>query len=577
MPQIAPASSTSFSAGSRRLHLVVLPVVALLALLPMLRNGASCGHDFDFHLLSWFEAAQQFAHGTLYPHWATLPAYGAGEPRFVFYPPLSWSLGALLTLALTHLPHLAPATGFAHVPLVFTWVALTTAGLAAFSLVRRYVGPTPALLAATLYLANPYLLFTAFERTAFAELLAATFLPLLLAAILPVTSDGDPPSVARIAVPLALLWLTNAPAAVMGSYLLALVVLLRIFALRRHSRAALALLLRSAAGTLLGLALAGFYLVPAIHQQRWVEINMAVIPGMRIVDNTLFHHTPDPEHDVVLHTASLIAVVLLLLTAGLLAIAARRTHLPSPTIAAVPRLAILVAVIAVLLTPVSLPLWRHLPELAFLQFPWRLLAVLAVLFALSAALALRSLRLHPALGALSALLLAGAVATPTAAHFHQGCDVGEAPQEAFSTLAASYTVAPTDEYTPEPADNDALRHNNPPFRLAEDPESVTPAGAQAGAVPFHFDLTVPTPEFLILNLRSYPAWQARLNGTPIPHGPDRDDGLLTLHVPAGHDHIDLIYVRTLDQSVGARLSALALLTLTLLLVHPRWLRRAWST
>ena len=67
-----------------------------------------------------------------------------------------------------------------------------------------------------LYLANPYMLFTAYERTAYAELLAAAWIPLLFHAIL-----RDRVTVPRIALPIALLWLTNAPAAVMGSYTLA--------------------------------------------------------------------------------------------------------------------------------------------------------------------------------------------------------------------------------------------------------------------------------------------------------------------------------------------------------------------
>ena len=96
------------------------PLAAFVAILPLLINGCSCGHDFDFHLLNWMEAARQFTHGNLHPHWAYTPAWNAGEPRFVFYPPLSWTIGAILGL-------IFPWTW---TPILYTWLALTAAGLA---------------------------------------------------------------------------------------------------------------------------------------------------------------------------------------------------------------------------------------------------------------------------------------------------------------------------------------------------------------------------------------------------------------------------------------------------------------
>src|SRR5580698_6177125 len=100
----------------RRNHILIL-CAALLATLPLILHGCSCGHDFDFHLQSWLDAAQQFRHGTLYPRWAFTPAFNAGEPRFLFYPPLSWMLGALLTF-------LVP---IAALPALYTFLALTAA------------------------------------------------------------------------------------------------------------------------------------------------------------------------------------------------------------------------------------------------------------------------------------------------------------------------------------------------------------------------------------------------------------------------------------------------------------------
>src|ERR1700709_1409000 len=95
-----------------------VPGVALLLVLPLLVQGPSCGHDFGFHLQSWMDASEQMRHGVLLPHWAYSAAYNAGEPRFVFYPPLSWVVGSLLLLIL-------PAN---LVPAAFTFVSLTLAG-----------------------------------------------------------------------------------------------------------------------------------------------------------------------------------------------------------------------------------------------------------------------------------------------------------------------------------------------------------------------------------------------------------------------------------------------------------------
>ena len=78
----------------------VILLAAFVAIAPQLIRGNSCGHDFDFHLVSWLDCVNAWRHGIPYPHWAPSPNYGAGEPRFVFYPPLTWMLGAALGLIL---------------------------------------------------------------------------------------------------------------------------------------------------------------------------------------------------------------------------------------------------------------------------------------------------------------------------------------------------------------------------------------------------------------------------------------------------------------------------------------------
>ena len=79
----------------------------------------------------------------------------------------------------------------------------------------------------------------------------------------------------------------------------------------------------TSAGTVLGLALAAFYLLPAAYEQRFVQVNMAVIPGMRPADHFLFHcmgssSFDDLFHDQVVRIASLIALAMLAAVAAAL-------------------------------------------------------------------------------------------------------------------------------------------------------------------------------------------------------------------------------------------------------------------
>jgi hypothetical protein len=631
-----------------RLPYFILPVAALIAVLPLILQGCSCGHDFDFHVLNWLEAAQQFRHGNLHPHWAVTPAYNAGEPRFIFYPPLSWTIGAILGLLFQW------AHTWIWTPILYTWLALTASGFTLYRLARNFASPAAALLAASFYTTNPYMLFTAYERTAYGELLAAAWIPLLLAAIL-----RNRVTIPRIAIPVALLWLTNAPAAVMSCYALALLTLIRLatnstspssaikpdtpsptapdtpsstnpgapssrglIALRWASRASatapahaqattapsqspLHLALTTTAGTALGLGLAAFYLIPAAYERRYVQIAMAILPGMRIQDNFLFHHTgttPDALlHDTVLHTTSLIALILITLTAitlllipittpgapssrGFIALRwasrkARPSSSPSPQPQAphssnqqrlLLPLSALTIVIALLLTPISTPIWNHAPELAFLQFPWRLLAILAATLSLTLALALTRTRLKPTQTALIALAAAATLTYPSYHLFHQPCDE-EDTVPALVTLFHSNTGAePTDEYTPLTADNDSLAPSNPPYWLSPDPTAPAPPNSLPGPAPHSLTLNSSSPQFLILNLRDYPSWHINLNNAPTQQLPNaRPDGLIALPIPTGTSHILITYKPLTDQTLGITITLLSAIILITLIPRKR--------
>ncbi len=343
---------------------------------------------------------------------------------------------------------------------------------------------------------------------------------------------------------------------------------------------------------------------------------MALLPNLRYQDNFLFTHTADAAHNAVNHTISLLALTLLLITiAALFVLFFSRPRNPKPNPAPIPYplslVALLTLLIAFLLTPLSTPIWHHLPNLAYLQFPWRLLTLLTPILALSIALLLDRLpgtiklspsaqdlasetwvRRMPTLTTALTLLLPLAIAIPAYRLYHQPCDPTDNPTHLAKLFSTHHGFPPTDEYTPTLADNDPLRSNNPAFWLAPSPNDPAPNTQPTAAelnpsldtddipipdtqtlstpAPHHFQIHAPTRSYLILNLRDDSNWQIAITPKPSPsmqspaensRRPRRTDGLLTIALPAGQSTIDITWHRTLDQQLGLALTTLSLIAL----------------
>jgi hypothetical protein len=581
--------------GSSRLRYCAGPLIiflaALVAVMPQFLRGNSCGHDFDLHLVSWLDCVNAWRHGIPYPHWAPSPNYGAGEPRFVFYPPLSWMLGAALGLVLPW--HLAP--------IALTFLTLAATGLATRALALEALDDLPATLAGCASLFSLYALFTAYERSAFPEFAGGFWLPLIVLFVMrdrrPSTSffrrafDG---STAPLALALAGAWLSNLPLGVMAGYLLAGVAFLSACLKKTWAP-----LLRAALATVLGLGLAAICWLPAAFERSWVDINQAIQDPGNFENSWLFARHADPQfalHDEVLRQVSWIAVFMIAVAAVGIVIAWRRGTLPNPKNNAsrlwwIP-LAAIPVVVLFLLFPISRPLWYVLPEMQFLQFPWRWLeaveAPMAVFFAAAIWPSGRHARTAVLL-ACSAAFLASTVYAGKA--LFQVCYPEDTVASVLTDWRSGAGSEGMYEYQPPGGDDSSIATGLPDACLAGDPSVIlgkpnpddpdaNPAwSCEQGScqATFHFihglqtnpehremRAAIPNPGYLVLRLLSYPAWRIRVNGQLLTSLPRRDDGLIAVPVPQGPIELTVDWATTPDVLAGRWASALSVLLLAAL-------------
>jgi hypothetical protein len=551
-----PARTHSLSMNYRALALVALVAIAVVS--PMFFFGDVSGHDFQFHIASWVEVAGQWHQGIVYPRWAEWANWGYGEPRFIFYPPASWLLGAALGSVLP----------WAAAPIAYIWLALLIGGMGMWRLARDHLSPNEAAAAAVFFAMNPYNLALVYYRSDFAELLAAALFPLLLLGVFRIAREGWS-RVPLLAFVFAGVWLANAPAAVIATYSVALLLLATSFA-QRSVRPLIA------GGTAMaaGFVLAAFYIVPAAWEQRWVQIGEAVTRDLSPQNNFIFTHTGDPEFILFNWKISAMACGGILVAAILAVfVARRRKEFPLAWWAL---LALGASSVFMMFWPSRL-LWQFLPKLGFVQFPWRWLSALAVVFAFFSAAAFGTQSKRWILWVVLVVALSG---TASAIASNTWWDSDDAISIA-DWIHSGLGYEGTDEYAPlgcaryelPGISADAEQPPDEPIPFTAKYDSASGAIAPASDLRFRVEqwtaehrvlrTSSARPEKLVLRLLSYPAWGATIDNHAVQIAAVPHTGEILIPLPAGTHRVNVQFQRTADRRAGDALSAATALLLAL--------------
>lgn len=533
---------------------IALAATAVIA--PMLFLGQASGHDFQFHLASWLDVAGQWREGILFPRWAEWANWGFGEPRFIFYPPASWMLGAGLGSILP----------WKMVPGAFIWLVLMLAGYSMWRFASVYLPRGAASDAAVFYAVNPYNLVNVYYRSDFAELLALAIFPFVVAGTIEVLREGWR-SLPKLAVPVALIWLSNAPAAVLATYSVALIILVGFVRGRK-----LAPVVAAGSAMACGFGLAAFYILPAAWEQRWVQIGEILTDLLRPGQNFLYTHADNPEFLFFNWKVSTIAAAIIL-AAGISAVvvARRRRELDEVWW----YLLALGLAATLMMFPVSGFAWRLLPKLQFVQFPWRWLGPLDFVLAFFLAAAFQNARRRWMCWTACFVLLAG---LGTAIGTDAWWDSEDIPV-LMAGIHSGHGYEGTDEYQPlgssrydlPGASADGDSDTAPPA-----PRVATQAGEDRNAMAANgtkfqidrwkanskvFSTMGAEPVVAALELLNYPAWEATIDGSPATISAVPETGQMLVEVPAGAHRVVVRFRRTWDRLLGGIISGLFLLAM----------------
>ena len=547
-------------ASSRQLRpigaLVLILFVALLWLYPAVSLRLAFQNDIAVHL-RWVEQFyMSLQDGWLLPRWAHEAQGGLGDPSFFYYQPLFYYITSFfvwLGVGPRRALVLAAAVPF-----------LMVAGVVYWRFLRRYPQRT-ALLGAMFVVACPTLFFMSTHLAAFPWSLSIPF-SLLFA----LESMRDKPRARVLAPLLALICLSHLLSGMMTILCTGLARLI-VFPPRAHTIRDHAAWL---GGIVLGLALAAFFVYPAVTQMQLINPDgweqgfnwrrcFALPLVSQFVHGTYWFGVQWPF--------SLLCLGLVLLV--LLPRSVRAGAQPlTPGMVKARRLAWVALCALVLGTELAYPLYATLGPMQKLQFPYRFMFVASLLASIALVMQLGegAWKRWSKVTRIAAVLLILGQCGQTALLELKIARNGEpikTHEQYFSGRFGQpeYLLGARGPQWKDYAENGSL---------AQDCARLGVTCRDVDKRSHGYALTVDAPGAVSLRLPvfGFPAWQATLDGKAVEWRLDPATGAILVEVPAGQHAVALRYVRLPVEVAGLWVSATALAVLLALLVLAR--RRA---
>ncbi len=550
---------------------LLIVATGLLLSLPLVRFGhARLAHD-AFQDLSWYEQfSNQFWSGDPYPRWIMGMNLGLGSPIFFCYGPAAFFVPTLLRPIFTHV--FVGRRELIEFDFSFTLV-LIGSGFSAYLWLKKMTNRWVALVSAILYMAAPYhLIGDVHFRYAAAECLTFVAMPLLMYFSIELRR-GNPLATVGWAASYALLISSHLLTTLIFSPVPALY-----FLFLPESQPRRKLVVRLAIAVALGIGLSAIYLLPALaHQQNIPTQRLTAEPFNYYENNFVRFDRASLVQGLETRSFNWYTSLFVLMTGPiivcglLLSLAGNNKHRKRETIfwASVGAASIF------MMLPWSLPVWRLLPPLQQIWFPWRFNTLLTLAATASAAVGIFALswplKVRQAIWAAIGLLVLVSWTIP----------IAKLPR-----IYGSQKRLPDDEVQLIRMGGDNLRRvwarwTDQTLLTYEGMAELVQSFPSAKAVDakglvsvsdwkprrIHLQVSSPDGTWVVLRQFYYPGWSARVvGGGQLTVQPSTPEGLIRFWVPGGNHEVLVWLNGGVMEKIGRWISTATLLTCLVLIV-----------
>lgn len=550
---------------------IVLLFLVFLTVKPMFIKGYFPMHD-DTQPARVFAMASELKKGVFPVRIVDYLGYGYGYPLFNFYAPLPYYFGALFYLA-----------GFdlvSSTKLMFI-LGVFLSAVFMYLLGRSVAGRTFGLIASVFFLLAPYHAVNIYVRGAVGEYYAYAFLPLLALGIYGLLKSDNTKSIFLGALGLAGILLShNILGFITLVYLLVfffvLIILFVIKKLPAHKIQSIVILV------LFGFGLSAFFTVPAFFEKSFTRVSSLTSGGSNYTDHfiTLSQAWDSPwgfggstrgDLDGLsfkigkFHLITALASFLYILTLSGFKKIKRRFLFAYLTIL------FLFLLSFFMMLSQSAFIYKALPLLAFVQYPWRFLN-LSVFFVSLFPLAFSLVRNNYS-KIIIALLLFLATVLINLKNFNPQFISGFEEKKYLSAENLRFTISKiSDEYLPEAL---PLPQNfSDIYRPPPSTENYSFKILKESATGKTFQLEVYKPFDFNPGFAFFPGWRAHLDGQELSIR--NQEGFISLNLPVGSHILELSFknsrVRTVSNAISI-LSFILLVYVALMLHKSIWAKR----